>query len=70
MSLPLRAIDDEFLVDGLRGKNSIDISHNFCGTGILPVLEALFAKCLIEISNNSQVGGGLMRLSIIGNYCW
>ena len=25
---------------------SIDISHNYCGTGILPVLDKLFGRCL------------------------
>ena len=28
---------------------SIDISHNYCGTGILPVLDKLFGRCLIKL---------------------
>jgi|JI7StandDraft_1071085.scaffolds.fasta_scaffold228133_1 hypothetical protein len=38
---------------------SIDISHNYCGTGILPVRSRLFGRCLILLLG-STVASGLL----------
>jgi hypothetical protein len=36
--------------------NTLDISHNSCGTGILPVVDYLFRRSLLDISHNCGTG--------------
>ena len=41
---------------------SLDLSNNYCGTGILPVQDRLFWRCLLLVGTYELVAGKFCKL--------
>ena len=51
------------IISAQAGLILLDISHNYCGTGTVPVQNLLFRRCLLVISYLLFVNGIIEALS-------